>query len=73
MNYCVYEACEVYEIKHSDQPSLYHIKYLNHKDMLERFESHFYPITKKAVIYRDKTALIDGIEYINAEDYLNSL
>lgn len=67
------EECEIYEIKHSDQPSPYQLKYLNDKDMLERFESHYYPIKKKAVIYRGKTALIDGIEYINVEDYLNSL
>ena len=39
----------------------------------ERIEKRFGKIVGKYVIYRGKSQDVDGIQYVNAEEYLKSL
>lgn len=67
-------TCEVYEIKHSAgiTPRQYHV--LEDEDQCSLVEKQYGKITRKCVIYRDPSHTLDnGIEYLNAEEYLKSL
>ena len=67
-------TCELYEIKHSAEivSRQYHI--LEDEDQCKLVEQQYGTISKKTVIYRGKTIMLEnGIEYSNVEEYLNSL
>lgn len=67
-------TCEVFEIKHSTQiePRQYHV--LEDAAECERVAGIYGTITRKCVIYRGKNKVLEnGIEYLNAEEYLRGL
>ena len=67
-------TCEAYEIKHSDVivPRQYHV--LSDEEQCEQVMQQYGKITRKCIIYKGKSCMLDnGIEYINAEEYLTSL
>ena len=67
-------SCEIYEIKHSKERVPQQYRHINDPDKLIETERKYGCITKRAVIYRGDAYLEDnGVEYINVEDYLNSL
>ena len=39
----------------------------------EFFEKHISPISGKYVLYRDENTVVDGVEYLNVEQYLCNL
>ena len=43
------------------------------EELNEITEKRFGKIAGKFVIYRGKTQIVDGIQYMNVEEYLNSL
>ena len=67
-------ACECYEIKHSDQIVPAQTKYLIDEEKLNQTSRRFGEINKRCVLYRGKdTILENGIEYRNVEEYLKKL
>lgn len=67
-------TCEVFEIKHSMQadPRQYHV--LEDAAECERAAGIYGTITRKCVIYRGHNMVLEnGIEYLNAEEYLCGL
>lgn len=67
-------TCEAYEVKHSDVivPRQYHV--LSDEEQCEQVMQQYGKITRKCIIYKGKSCMLDnGIEYINAEEYLTSL
>lgn len=67
-------TCEAFEVKHSAEivPHQYHI--LEDEKQCQQVEQQYGTITRKCVIYRGKSCILEnGIEYLNAEEYLKSL
>ncbi len=66
-------TCDIYEIKHSNKivPQQYH--HLIDNDKCSQTEFRFGKITSKNVIYRGESTTVDGIRYVNVEEYLKSL
>lgn len=66
-------TCRIYEVKHSNKIALQQTKFLRMEDLNAITEKRFGKITGKYVIYRGKTQDVDGIQYVNVEEYLKSL
>ena len=66
-------TCCIYEIKHSDKIVEQQTRYLRDEELNAITEKKFGKITDKYVIYRGKTQDVDGIHYLNVEEYLKSL
>ena len=66
-------TCRIYEVKHSDKIVEQQTRFLRMEELNEITENRFGKITGKYVIYRGKTQDVDGIQYVNVEEYLNSL
>lgn len=67
-------TCEAYEVKHSTEivPRQYHI--LEDEEQCQLVEKQYGQMTRKCVIYRGRNCTLEnGIEYLNAEEYLKSL
>ena len=65
--------CEIYEIKHSNEVVADHYRHLINAEKCAETEHRFGPITGRYVIYRGKAAKVDGVQYLNVEQYLKSL
>ena len=65
--------CEIYEIKHSDKVHLHQYRHLSDDDKCKQVEHRYGTIKGKNVIYRGKEDIVDGIKYINVENYLKQL
>ena len=65
--------CDLYEIKHSAEIDERQTVHLSDKGKLAEIEKQYGSIRSRAVIYRGETREINGIRYINVEDYLNEL
>ena len=66
-------TCEIYEIKYSKEIVDKQYQHLNDDKKCEDTAFRFGTITGKYVIYRGETKDVDGIKYVNAEEYLKSL
>ena len=66
-------TCEIFEIKYSKEIIDKQYQHLNDDKKCEDAAFRFGTITGKYVIYRGETKEIDGIKYVNAEEYLKSL
>ena len=66
-------TCEIYEIKYSKEIIDKQYQHLNDDKKCEDTAFRFGTITGKYVIYRGETKDVDGIKYVNAEEYLKSL
>ena len=67
------ESCEIYEIKHSTEIAPEQTRHLRDADKCNATAFRFGTITGKYVIYRGKSMEVDGIRYVNAEEYLLGL
>ena len=66
-------SCSIYEIKHSTEIVEEQYQHLVDADKCAATEFRFGPITGKYVIYRGETQDVNGIHYLNVEEYLNRL
>lgn len=66
-------TCRIYEVKHSDKIAEQQARYLRMEELNDITERRFGKITGKYVIYRGKTQEVNGIQYLNVEEYLNGL
>lgn len=66
-------TCCIYEIKHSDKIVSHQTRYLRDAEKLDMIEKRFGKISGKYVLYRGKNAEVDGIQYVNVEEFLSSL
>lgn len=67
------ECCFIYEIKHSGEMDANQYKHLVDKDKCSETEFRFGEIKGKYVIYRGLPCNVDGIQYLNVEEYLENL
>ncbi|MBP3359274.1 MAG: AAA family ATPase [Clostridia bacterium] len=66
-------SCEIYEIKYSKEIVDKQYQHLSDEKKCEDTAFRFGRITGKYVIYRGETTDVNGIKYVNAEEYLKSL
>ena len=66
-------TCEIYEIKYSKEIIDKQYQHLNDDKKCEDTAFRFGTITGKYVIYRGETKDVDGVKYVNVEEYLKSL
>ena len=66
-------SCEIFEIKHSTETHPNQYQHISNEEKCKSTEFRYGNITGKYVIYRGESQVIDGIQYVNAEEYLNSL
>ena len=62
--------CEIFEIKHSDKAVSEQARFLKDDRVCAAIENRFGKITAKTVLYRGDNTEMDGIQYLNVEDYL---
>lgn len=67
------ECCFIYEIKHSGEVDANQYKHLADKDKCSETEFRFGEIKGKYVIYRGLPCNVQGIQYLNVEEYLENL
>ena len=65
-------SCQIYEIKHSTEIVPEQTRHLRDERKCEETAFRYGKITGKYVIYRGKSAEVDGVQYVNVEEYLNS-
>lgn len=66
-------SCRIFEIKHSKEAVPQQYRHLIDKQKCAQTEHRYGPITEKFVLYRGGSQEIDGIQYQNVEEYLQSL
>lgn len=66
-------SCSIYEVKHSVGSVKEQYAQLIDDKNCKDTEFRYGPITGRYVIYRGTTKDIDGIHYINVEEYLKGL
>ncbi len=65
-------TCEIYEIKHSEIVAKEQYRHLKDAKKCRDTEFRYGTIVSKNVIYRGASQVIDGINYLNVEEYLKS-
>lgn len=66
-------TCEIYEIKHNENVYPDHYAHLTDEKKCADTEHRFGEIKGKYVIYRGEPCEVDGIKYLNVEEYLKAL
>ena len=66
-------SCEIFEFKHSKEIVEAQYRHLTDESKCTLTERRFGTITGKYVIYRGETQDVNGIHYVNVEEYLNRL
>ena len=66
-------TCKIYEIKHSAEVVPEQYRHLIDEDKCKATEHRYGKITGKHVIYRGIGCMVDGVQYLNVEEYLYSL
>ena len=66
-------SCKIYEIKYSKEQVSEQYRHLNDEQKCTLTSHRYGDIEGKYVIYRGENALIDGIQYLNVEEFLKSL
>lgn len=63
-------CCDIYEIKHSDAIVKEQCRHLKDAKKCRDTEFRYGTIISKNVIYRGATQVVDGVNYLNVEEYL---
>lgn len=66
-------SCSIYEVKHSAEALEAQYRHLVDEEKCATTEFRYGPITGKYVIYRGETQDVNGIHYLNVEEYLKGL
>lgn len=66
----VHACCEIYEIKHSDKIAAEQCRHLLNPRKCAETEFRYGHILSKSVIYRGPSTSLQGINYVNVEEYL---
>lgn len=66
-------TCEIYEVKYSKEAVPEQYRHINDEEKCRLTEHRYGRITGRYVIYRGSHAKINGMEYLNVEEYLSGL
>lgn len=67
------DTCSIFEVKHSERTDPKQTRYLRDETRLAVISHRYGKISGRYVIYRGAPCTVDGIEYVNVEEYLISL
>ena len=65
--------CKIYEVKYSKEQVPEQARHLNDEEKCAMTSHRYGEITGKYVVYRGESCALDGISYVNVEEYLKSL
>ena len=65
--------CDIYEVKHNEVPDERQTVHLTDEEKLAEIEKQYGTIRSRSVIYRGQSMEVEGIHYVNVEEYLNGL
>lgn len=65
--------CRIYEIKHSTEAALQQCRHLLDEEKCGETEFRYGTIVGKYVIYRGEPKEVEGVRYLNVEEYLKNL
>ena len=65
--------CKIYEVKYSKEQVPEQVRHLKDEEKCAMTSHRYGEITGKYVIYRGESSALDGIQYVNVEEYLKSL
>ena len=63
-------SCQIFEIKHSEEAVPQQYRHLIDEEKCALTEHRYGSIIGKAVLYRGKSQMVEGIQYQNVEEYL---
>ena len=66
-------SCEIFEIKHSTEIVPEQTRHLTDPQKCAMTEHRYGPITGKYVLYRGATQDVDGVKYVNVEEWLKDV
>ena len=66
-------SCQIYEIKYSKEQVPEQYRHMKAEDKCALTSHRYGDITGRYVIYRGDNAELDGVQYLNVEEYLKSL
>lgn len=66
-------TCELYEVKYSKERVPEQYRHITDEEKIVMTTHRYGNVTGCYVIYRGETADVDGIKYLNVEDYLKAL
>jgi len=66
-------SCQIYEIKYSKEQVPEQYRHMKDEDKCALTSHRYGDITGRYVIYRGDNAELDGVQYLNVEEYLKSL
>ena len=66
-------SCKIYEVKYSKEQVPEQYRHLKDESKCAMTSHRYGDIEEKYVIYRGECANIDGVQYLNVEEYLKSL
>lgn len=66
-------TCQIYEVKHSKQQVPEQYRHIKNEEKCSMTSHRYGDITGRYVIYRGDNAQIEGVQYLNVEEYLKSL
>lgn len=66
-------TCEIYEVKYSKEQVPEQYRHIKNEEKCAETRHRYGDITGRYVIYRGDIAELDGVQYLNVEEYLKSL
>lgn len=66
-------TCQIYEVKYSKEQVPEQYRHLKNEQKCAMTSHRYGDITDRYVIYRGEKANVDGVQYMNVEEYLNAL
>lgn len=66
-------TCEIYEVKYSKEQVSEQYRHIKNEEKCAMTTHRYGDITGRYVIYRGDSAKLDGVQYLNVEEYLKSL
>lgn len=66
-------TCQIYEVKYSKEQDPEQYRHITNEEKCAMTSHRYGDITGRYVIYRGDDAEVDGVQYLNVEEYLKSL
>ena len=63
-------TCRLFEVKHSTQVAERQMRYLKDAEKCKTVETKYGVITGKYVLYRGENKMVEGVQYLNVEQFL---
>ncbi len=66
-------TCQIYEVKYSKEQVLEQYRHITNEEKCAMISHRYGDITGRYVIYRGDSAVFNGVQYLNVEEYMKAL